>query len=85
MRTTHQNSSFQFLKKKKKKKLRLAPACAHVCVCTALTLKIEMVCVCARVLWACVMSGVPYVPHKFVFTPKKRKKKIPIHMHIKQL
>lgn len=73
-----QNSSLQFLQKP-----RLASAWVRVCVSVCVynshfedwkclsACACLCVCKCLRVTWACVMSGVPYVPHKFVFTPKK--------------
>lgn len=37
-----------------------------------LTLKtVEKLSACWRIAWVCVVSGAPYVPRKFVFTPKK--------------
>lgn len=68
LHTISQNPSLQFLQE---------PRRASMCVCVCFTLKIESVCVCLQVsmyygcVCVCPMSGAPYVPHKFVFTPKK--------------
>lgn len=64
LHTISQNPSLQFLQE---------PMHASVCVCISLwRLKVFVcVCKCLCITWVCVMSGAPYVPHKFVFTPKK--------------
>lgn len=68
LHTISQNPSLQFLQEP-----RRASMCVCVCVYISLwRLKVFVcVCKCLCITWVCVMSGAPYVPHKFVFTPKK--------------
>lgn len=62
----NQPETLQFLQEP-----RHASVCVFVCVSHFEDRVCVCVCTCLCIMWVCVMSGAPYVPHKFVFTPKK--------------